>query len=67
MVVGVATEDWKPQCPKCGSSDVVRAGWKYAKKYSEKYGRSIRAQRYQCKKCGHITIEPKWIIKGGQA
>ncbi len=69
MVVEFATKELVPQCPKCGSLKLIKFGWKYDKSLSKKYGRPIKAQRYQCQNCGHIAIEPKWVeeTKGGNA
>ena len=36
------------RCRKCGSIDVIRAGWQYRAKG--------KAQRYKCKRCKFIWL-----------
>jgi len=40
--------EYKMNCPKCGSSDIRKAGIQYRAKG--------KCQRYLCKNCGHIFL-----------
>jgi len=39
------------RCPECGSTHVVKAGWKLTRKG--------RKQQYQCKQCARIFTLPE--------
>lgn len=44
------TQDSRPQCPRCGSQKLWKAGFYYKN--------GAKLQRFQCRKCGHRFSEP---------
>lgn len=40
----------RPPCPKCGSTKILKHGWKI-------FRGGVRKQTWKCKSCGHIFYE----------